>query len=108
MSIRGLKYRINVRSLPGSPDLANKSRKFAVFVHGCFWHRHARCRYATVPKTNVQFWLDKFEANVRRDRKARKALEKRGFRVIVVWECDLRTQRLGKKLSDALSGIWLR
>jgi DNA mismatch endonuclease (patch repair protein) len=100
----GLRYRVNVTSLPGSPDIANGKRQFAVFVHGCFWHRHPRCRYATTPRTNRAFWISKFAANVSRDRKAKKALEQRGFHVVVVWECEARSQRLIKKLLDALSG----
>lgn len=104
LSSMGVRYRVNVNSLPGSPDVANIRRQFAVFVHGCFWHRHPGCRYATTPKTNRAFWADKFAANVSRDRRAKKALERRGFHVVVVWECEARSQRLVKKLFDALSG----
>jgi DNA mismatch endonuclease, patch repair protein len=107
LSSIGFRYRVNVTSLPGSPDVANVRRKFAVFVHGCFWHRHPGCRHTTTPKTNCAFWHDKFAANVHRDRRAKKALERRGFRVIVVWECEARTQRrLLGKLSAALRRTW--
>jgi DNA mismatch endonuclease, patch repair protein len=85
----GLHYRRNVRSLPGSPDFANKARRWAIFVHGCFWHRHTACRRATVPKRNRDFWLEKFRANRRRDAMAIRALRRRGFRVLVVWECAI-------------------
>ena len=101
----GLRYRLNVRSLPGSPDLANVRQRFAVFVHGCFWHRHRDCPYATMPKTNKAFWTEKFDANVRRDDRAKKSLRERGFRVIVVWECEARAQRLVELLSKALKGV---
>ena len=84
----GYRYRCNVRTLPGSPDIANKRKRFAVFVHGCFWHRHTLCRRSSMPKSNVEFWLAKFQANVRRDARNRRLLESRGFRVLVVWECD--------------------
>ncbi len=84
----GAGYRKNVRSLPGSPDFANKSRKWAVFVHGCFWHRHTGCRRATTPKANRDFWLDKFATNRTRDARAICALRRMGFRVAVVWECE--------------------
>jgi len=83
----GIAYRLNVRSLPGSPDFANKTKKWAVFVHGCFWHHHTGCVRATVPKTNESFWRDKFDTNRRRDARAVRELRKRGFRVAVVWEC---------------------
>lgn len=85
----GAAYRRNVKSLPGSPDFANKTRKWVVFVNGCFWHHHTACRRATVPKTNVEFWLDKFGRNRHRDAKAIRQLRSLGFRVVVVWECKL-------------------
>lgn len=84
----GLHYRLNVRCLPGAPDLANKRRRWAIFVHGCFWHRHPGCRRTTIPKTNTAFWEAKFAANVARDRDAITRLEALGYRVLVVWECE--------------------
>lgn len=91
----GVRYRVNVRTLPGSPDLANQTRRFAIFVHGCFWHRHPECAAATFPKSNQAFWRLKFEANVRRDAAKLNSLKKRGYRVLVIWECqtDVRTLR---------------
>jgi DNA mismatch endonuclease Vsr len=85
----GASYRINVRKLPGSPDFANRTRKWAVFVHGCFWHHHARCKRATVPKSNKKFWRDKFDANRARDKRALLELRRLGFRVTVIWECQI-------------------
>lgn len=90
----GVRYRANVRSLPGTPDLVNVRRGFAILVHGCFWHRHPSCAKATMPKLRRPFWLKKFQANVRRDSQAQKALEARGLRVIVIWECETREPRL--------------
>ena len=90
LSSRGVRYRINVRSLPGSPDVANVRGRFAIFVHGCFWHRHPGCRHATTPKTNVAFWSSKFTANIERDRMKLQALKTRSFRILVVWECETR------------------
>jgi DNA mismatch endonuclease Vsr len=84
----GLSYRLNVRSLPGSPDLANKRRGFAVFVQGCFWHQHTACARATIPKRNTEFWTAKFEVNRKRDARAIRELRQAGYRVIVVWECQ--------------------
>jgi len=83
----GLRYRTRNRDLPGSPDFANRTGRWAVFVHGCFWHHHAGCVRATVPKRNRSFWLEKFAANRRRDARAVRMLRARGFRVVVVWEC---------------------
>jgi len=85
----GLAYRRNVRALPGSPDFANRSAGWAIFVNGCFWHRHTGCRRATVPKHNRDFWVEKFAANRRRDAAAIRALRASGFRVLVIWECEV-------------------
>jgi DNA mismatch endonuclease (patch repair protein) len=84
----GVFYRRNVRSLPGSPDFANKSRKWALFVNGCFWHRHKNCGRASTPKRNRDFWLDKFEANEKRDHRNVQLLKSMGFRVFTFWECE--------------------
>lgn len=84
----GVAYRLNVKSLPGSPDFANRKRKWAVFVHGCYWHHHTGCKRATVPKTNEAFWRGKFADNRARDARAILALRRVGFRVAVVWECE--------------------
>lgn len=85
---RGLAYRKNVKSLPGSPDLANRRHKWAVFVNGCFWHHHTACRRATIPKSNRTFWETKFRENRRRDARAIIALRNMGFKVGLVWECQ--------------------
>ncbi|WP_286997473.1 MULTISPECIES: very short patch repair endonuclease [Comamonas] len=87
---QGFRYRLNVRSLPGSPDLVLAKWRTVIFVHGCFWHRHPGCTLAYTPKSRQAFWLEKFEKNVARDLAAIKALEEAGWRVIVVWECTLR------------------
>jgi DNA mismatch endonuclease (patch repair protein) len=86
----GLRFRTHVDDLPGKPDLANKTRKWAIFVHGCFWHSHAGCRLASSPKSNTGYWTDKLARNRARDVDKIAALEARGFRVLVVWECDVR------------------
>lgn len=84
----GYHYRVRNRDLPGSPDLANRTRRWAVYVHGCFWHRHPGCRRTTTPKRNRDFWESKFKANVERDARVQSALRDRGFVVVVVWECE--------------------
>lgn len=86
----GLSYRRNVRSLPGTPDFANKSRRWVIFVNGCFWHHHTNCRRATIPKANTDFWATKFASNRRRDARAIWGLRRQGFRVVIVWECKIR------------------
>jgi DNA mismatch endonuclease (patch repair protein) len=86
----GYRFRLHGRDLPGRPDLVLPRLRTVIFVHGCFWHRHARCRYATTPATRRAFWLEKFERNVERDRRTAKALRRLGWSVITVWECQLR------------------
>jgi DNA mismatch endonuclease Vsr len=97
-----LSYRKNVKNLPGSPDFANKTRKWAVFVNGCFWHRHRGCHRATTPTNNREFWLDKFRRNRKRDAEAIRALRLRGYKVVLVWECsaDEAVVRLSKVLES--------
>lgn len=103
LSSRGIRFRTNVRSLPGSPDIANKGRRFAVYVHGCFWHRHAGCKYATTPKTNAAFWSLKFAQNVDRDRRKRRALCALGYEVAVIWQCEVETEaRMESRLRNIL------
>lgn len=85
--------------LPGSPDLADRSNAWAIFVHGCYWHRHAGCKRTTIPKSNRQFWLKKFADNVRRDRRKAAQLRRRGYRVYTIWECEtFATRRLATRL----------
>lgn len=84
----GLHYRTRNRDLPGSPDLANRTRRWALFVHGCYWHRHEGCPKATTPRRNSEFWKAKFAANVERDRAALMELRSRGYRVLTIWECE--------------------
>ena len=89
VSSLGVRYTLKNRDLPGSPDLANRTRRFAIFINGCFWHRHPGCSRATVPKRNRRFWQAKFSRNVERDAKVVAALKKIDFRVAVIWECQL-------------------
>lgn len=85
----GQSYRLNVRSLPGSPDLANKRGHWAIFVNGCYWHHHTGCTRATVPTRNQEFWTGKFHANRRRDAEKIRQLRAAGYRVLLVWECEV-------------------
>ena len=88
----GLRFRISNRDLPGSPDIANRTRRWAVFVHGCFWHHHGGCKRATIPKRNRAFWVRKFRANQERDQRAVQQLERSGFTCVVLWECEIKEQ----------------
>jgi DNA mismatch endonuclease (patch repair protein) len=97
---RGFRYRLHSNHLVGSPDIVLARYKVAIFVHGCFWHRHIGCRYATTPATRPEFWLEKLEKNRARDQRAKIELIRAGWRVAVVWECSLR-----KGPNSALSAL---
>ena len=85
----GFRYRTHSSALPGRPDLVFRKHRAVIFVHGCFWHRHSGCRFATTPSSNVAFWRQKFSKTVERDAKVLKDLAREGWRVAVVWECAL-------------------
>jgi DNA mismatch endonuclease (patch repair protein) len=94
----GYRYRLHVRTLPGRPDIVFPSRRAVVFVHGCFWHRHD-CGLAYTPKTRAAFWKEKFARNVERDRDNRWQLVAQGWKVLVIWQCELEsTRRLSSRL----------
>lgn len=86
---QGLRYRLHDRGLPGHPDLVFARLRLALFVNGCFWHQHTGCRFAAVPRSNVDFWTRKLRANVDRDRSVHAALERLGWTTMIVWECEL-------------------
>ena len=94
---RGFRYRINDKRLSGSPDLVLPKYKTAVFVHGCYWHGHESCSKAIKPATNKDFWNTKIKKNKLRDKNAQKALVMTGWKVIVIWECQLRNQEMFKR-----------
>ncbi len=88
----GLRYRLHVKDLPGKPDLVFPKYKTVIFIHGCFWHGHpdANCKLARIPKSNVAFWKKKIQSNYKRDQKHKAGLMQRGWRVIEVWECQIK------------------
>ena len=86
----GYRFRLHRKDLSGKPDIVLPRLKVCIFVHGCFWHRHAGCKYATMPKTRVDFWTKKLDSNVDRDRKVTQGLISEGWRVFTVWECELK------------------
>lgn len=103
----GFRFRLHRRDLPGAPDIVLPGRKIAIFVHGCFWHRHGRCRYSKLPANRPDFWKAKLEGNVERDARAVAALLDMNWRVLVVWECTIRNQKTLLVLPATL-GDWIR
>lgn len=100
----GLRFRLHRRDLPGTPDFVLPKHRTAVFVHGCFWHRHEGCRAASIPKTRTDYWQAKFDRNVARDAKARSELTALGWKVVVVWECDVKDREAVRtRLRNTLS-----
>lgn len=100
----GLRYRLHAKDLPGKPDIALPSRRIAIFVHGCFWHRHLdpSCKLARIPKSRIDFWQEKFAANRARDERNESALQAEGWDVRVVWECEISEPALAMIARDAL------
>ena len=101
----GLRYRLHDRRLPGSPDLVFPSRRVALFVHGCFWHRHMGCSAARLPKSRLEFWESKLSGNVSRDKRQHVALEAAGWTVLVVWECETRNTAALSALAQKILAI---
>jgi DNA mismatch endonuclease, patch repair protein len=100
----GLRYRLQRRDLPGTPDLVFPKHRVAILVHGCFWHRHPDCKRASIPKSKVDFWQRKFDGNVQRDNLAVAALKESGWRAEVLWECETKCP---KRLQQRLEAIFL-
>ena len=101
---KGLRFRKNDKRYPGSPDIVLPKYGTVVFVHGCFWHLHEGCKYAVMPKSNVDFWKKKLYGNRERDERNRKELEEMGWKVIVVWECQLKKD----KREQTLDGLYVQ
>jgi DNA mismatch endonuclease (patch repair protein) len=104
----GFRFRINVKNLPGKPDIVLKKYKIVIFVNGCFWHGHEGCSLFVVPKTRTEWWMEKIGKNIANDCKAIKSLNETGWKIIVLWECDLKHSRISKTLAelpDLIKGI---
>ncbi len=86
----GFRFRLHVKGLPGKPDIVLPKWKTVIFVHGCYWHRHEGCKKATTPKTRKEWWIEKFDKNVFNDFVKRRVLEAQGWRVLIVWECEVK------------------
>ncbi|EOX2430418.1 MULTISPECIES: DNA mismatch endonuclease Vsr [Serratia] len=92
LHVRGFRYRLHVSSMPGKPDIVMPRYKLCIFIHGCFWHRHDGCKYATTPKTRPKFWMKKFATNRQRDIQVKMRLHAAGWRVFEIWECGFRNR----------------
>jgi DNA mismatch endonuclease (patch repair protein) len=101
----GYRFRVHRRDLPGAPDIVLPGRNIAIFVHGCFWHQHAGCRFFKTPASNVDFWKQKLNKNVERDHRSVDQLRKLGWRVLVVWECSSRKNETDQLASDLVTWI---
>jgi DNA mismatch endonuclease (patch repair protein) len=101
----GYRYRLHDKKLPGKPDLVLRKYGTVIFIHGCFWHGHTDCKYYVVPKTRTDWWLNKINGNIANDEKAMIALKKDGWKIITVWECDLKPARVEKTLNALLKKL---
>ena len=87
---RGYRYRLHSSKIEGRPDIYLKRYNVAIFIHGCYWHRHPSCKYAYMPKSNIEFWNNKFQSNIQRDHMVLSNLRESGIRVLIIWECTIR------------------
>jgi len=94
----GLRFRLHNKKLPGTPDIALPKYKSVIFVHGCFWHGHNGCKKFTIPKTRTDFWLNKINTNIVNDQKHTTTLQTKGWKVITIWECELKNEKVMQKL----------
>lgn len=102
----GFRYKLHDKKLPGKPDIVLPKYKTVIFVHGCFWHGHEGCKYYVVPKTKTDWWLEKINKNKANDVKAFVALKKQGWKVIEVWECDLKKERIHHTLDELTTKLF--
>lgn len=98
----GIRYRLHEKRLPGKPDIVFPKFKKVIFIHGCFWHGHENCKYFVVPKTRTEWWINKINCNKKADAESAYALKKMGWEVIVIWECELKSNNKDKKLKSIL------
>ena len=102
----GFRFRLHASNLPGKPDIVLAKHKTVIFVHGCFWHRHKDCKKATTPQSRKEFWEEKFKRNISRDKENSKALKSDGWKILLVWECELtNTQKRLQRLANLVSEI---
>lgn len=102
---KGFRYRLHDKKLPGKPDIVLPKYKTVIFIHGCFWHGHEGCKYYVVPKTRTDWWLEKIGKNILNDSKAIQSLTEIGWKVVVIWECRLKTKVRDESLQDLIRSI---
>lgn len=98
----GIRYRLHDKKLPGKPDMVFPKFKKVIFIHGCFWHRHENCQYFNIPKTRTEWWLNKINTNKKKDTENTLSLKKLGWKVITIWECELKPNIKDKKLTSII------
>ena len=99
----GYRFRLHRKDLPGSPDIVLPKYKTVIFVHGCFWHRHENCKYATSPKTREEFWENKFNANIKRDLEIQEKIKDIGWKSVIIWECEIKNESKLKSIFKIFS-----
>lgn len=97
---KGYRYKLHDKNLPGKPDIVLPKYKTVIFINGCFWHGHKGCKYFVIPKTRTKWWLDKINRNRTNDKRKTTALKKLGWKVLVIWECQLKVDKLLKSLTE--------
>ena len=102
---KGYRFRLHVKELPGKPDIVLSKYKTIILINGCFWHGHKNCRYFKLPITNREFWKEKIEKNIERDKKNKYLLEKQGWKVLVIWECQLKNQKFEGTINKLIKEI---
>jgi DNA mismatch endonuclease, patch repair protein len=105
LHLKGFRFRVHKKDLPGKPDIVLTKYKTIIFIHGCFWHGHKNCKYFVVPKTRTKWWLNKIQGNKQTDKKNNIKLGKAGWKIITLWECQLRPKRFKKTLAGLKSKI---
>lgn len=105
LHVNGYRYRLHDKKLPGKPDIVLPKYRTVIFVHGCFWHGHAHCKYYMVPKTRTDWWLQKINNNIANNDKVVAALKKDGWKIIIIWGCELKVAQIDKTFNDLLEKL---
>ena len=105
LHLNGFRYRLHVKDLPGKPDIVLPKYKTVIFIHGCFWHGHEHCKYFVIPKTRSDWWLNKINSNILNDVKAAQTLTSNGWKVITIWECQLKKASIDQTITTCLTKI---
>jgi DNA mismatch endonuclease, patch repair protein len=104
---KGFRYRLHDKKLPGRPDIVLPKYKIVIFIHGCFWHGHEGCKYFVIPKTRTDWWVNKINGNILKDRENEYLLKEKGWKIIIIWECELKPSKTVQTLSQLIKVIFL-